>query len=358
MPSTAAAENQCDTIRLEGCEGMSLPRESLFEAFLNQHDRATWTSALASMRGDIHEVDRVATWIWFQFFPMDLARVFESSDEPAQLTRQLLIQGDHRLKDQLDASHRFLWGHRYWPRVKAAVLEHATTPTAPVSLDLATVIRAVGRKVAAAANVPEALVLGISAVGLMTLQQVGLETFKSTPGEVEIPRHLARATPDEIVRQRARDDGQGLLGFLRGIRSEYTVIFDENDVSARFRLVNSQHLATAAAADTRDHRSRDPRCQEGPIPVQCRTASCGTCWVGVLGGAQKLSDVDPLERRRIREFGYIDTDESKPFIRRACMAQASGNVTIVIPPWNGVFGKFLRASADRVRSPHARPTAR
>jgi ferredoxin len=90
--------------------------------------------------------------------------------------------------------------------------------------------------------------------------------------------------------------------------------------------------------------------------VQCRTASCGTCWVGVLGGAQKLSDVDALEKRRIREFGYLETDEPKPLIRLACMAQASGNVTIVIPPWNGVFGKFLRASADGGRSPQARPT--
>jgi hypothetical protein len=76
----------------------------------------------------------------------------------------------------------------------------------------------------------------------------------------------------------------------------------------------------------------------------------------VLGGAEKLSDVDPLERRRIREFGYIDTNETKPLIRLACMAQASGNVTIVIPPWNGVFGKFLR-TADPTNTPHARPAA-
>lgn len=334
-----------------------LPRETLFEAFLNQHDRPAWANALTSIRSDIHEVDRDATWIWFQFFPLDLTRAFELSTDPGQLTRQLLIQGRHHLKDQIDDSHRFLWGHRYWAHVKTAILRQATTLTAPVSLDLATVIRTVTRDVAAAANAHDSLVLGISAVGLMTLQQVGLEAFRVTSGQVEIPRHLAQASPDQIVRQRARDDGQGLLGFLRGIRSEYTVNFDETDPSARFRLVNSQHLATAAAADTRDHRSRDPRCHEGPIPVQCRTASCGTCWVGVLGGAQKLSDVDALEKRRIREFGYIDTDESKPLIRLACMAQASGNVTIVIPPWNGVFGKFLR-TADQGRSPQARPTAR
>jgi hypothetical protein len=64
--------------------------------------------------------------------------------------------------------------------------------------------------------------------------------------------------------------------------------------------------------------------------------------VGVLGGAEKLSDVLELESRRIREFGYIDTDEPRPLIRLACQAQAYGALSIVIPPWNGVFGKYLR----------------
>jgi uncharacterized 2Fe-2S/4Fe-4S cluster protein (DUF4445 family) len=66
--------------------------------------------------------------------------------------------------------------------------------------------------------------------------------------------------------------------------------------------------------------------------------------VGVLGGAEKLSDVsERLEGKRIKEFGYIVTDEPKPLIRLACQAQVSGAVSIVIPPWNGVFGKYLRA---------------
>jgi hypothetical protein len=29
-------------------------------------------------------------------------------------------------------------------------------------------------------------------------------------------------------------------------------------------------------------------------------------------------------------------------IRLACQAQALGAVSIVIPPWNGVFGKYLK----------------
>jgi hypothetical protein len=62
----------------------------------------------------------------------------------------------------------------------------------------------------------------------------------------------------------------------------------------------------------------------------------------VIGGAEKLSPVTRLEGQRIKEFGYIDTDEPRPLIRLACQAQAFGNVSIVIPPWNGVFGKFIR----------------
>jgi hypothetical protein len=59
----------------------------------------------------------------------------------------------------------------------------------------------------------------------------------------------------------------------------------------------------------------------------------------VLGGANRLSDVDEMEARRMREFGYIITAEAKPIIRLACMALGTGNVSIVIPPWNGFVGK-------------------
>jgi hypothetical protein len=66
----------------------------------------------------------------------------------------------------------------------------------------------------------------------------------------------------------------------------------------------------------------------------------------VIGGSEKLSEVRALEWRKIKDFGYIDTDEPRPLIRLACQAQAYGNVSIVIPPWNGVFGKFIRGQQD------------
>ena len=35
------------------------------------------------------------------------------------------MQGNYSLKDQIDSSHTFLYGHRYWPEVKSAVQKHA-----------------------------------------------------------------------------------------------------------------------------------------------------------------------------------------------------------------------------------------
>ena len=256
---------------------------------------------------------------------------------------KLSIQGRPRLQDQIDGSHRFLYGHRFWPDVRKTVLASATSDAAPSSLDLETLIRDLARAVAERVRADESQLIGVTAVGLMTLQQVGLDALSRASGDVRVGGPTARLSPDRIVSRRKRDDRQGVLGFLRGIKTEFTVTFDERDPEGTFPIINRQHLTTAAANDTREYKSRDPRCfAGGPIPVECRSASCGTCWIGVLGGRDKLSDVEPLEARRIREFGYIDTAESRPVIRLACMAQASGNVTIVIPPWNGIVGKFLR----------------
>ena len=62
--------------------------------------------------------------------------------------------------------------------------------------------------------------------------------------------------------------------------------------------------------------------------------------MGVLGGAEKLSPVSERdEGRRMCVFGYADTADAQPLLRLACQAKAFGAVSIVIPPWNGMFGK-------------------
>ena len=120
-------------------------------------------------------------------------------------------------------------------------------------------------------------------------------------------------TPAQIVAARNKSDSQGILGIFRGIRAQYTVSFDERRHDARFTVINQQHLTTASANDTRDYSQGAARTRvEGPIPAQCRTASCGTCWVGILGGNEHLSPVDAHEKKRMKEFGYILSDEPRP----------------------------------------------
>jgi ferredoxin len=337
---------------------MSSKSETPLEIFLNGHDDGAWRETLAELSPSIHEVDRTATRIWFYFFPVELLRAFEQAEDPAALAQELVMQGKWLLKEQVDSSHTFLYGHRFWPEVKRAVARAAEAGEVGKGRRLADVVGEVARTVAAERKVDESLARGIAAVGLMTLQQVGLAEFKRTPGAVLIDRRHARRTPEEILRERARDEGQGLFGFLRTADKRWTVVWDENADDRRFRALDMQEVASGAATDKRPWHEQDVRCtvDEGPIPVQCRSASCGTCWVGVLGGAEKLTEVDWRERKMMPLFGYIETDESNPLIRLSCQARARGAVSVVIPPWNGYFGKYLkrrRGDAAQAEEPEA-----
>ncbi|KAF0202366.1 MAG: hypothetical protein FD167_5671, partial [bacterium] len=251
-------------------------------------------------------------------------------------------KGSFYLKDQIDSSHTFFYGHRYWPEVKSAIAEQALSNKAPTSLELSAQISDIASNVAKKFSIDTSLVIGITAVAFMTLQQVGITAFKISPGKVLIDAKTKKS-PEEVLANRAKDNNQGLImQFLRTIDRVWTVTFNENDPQATFKLINGQDIATAGANDKGDHKSRDPRCVEGPVPVECRSAACGTCWVGILGGAEKLAPVSQQEKKRIREFGYINTDETHPIIRLACVTPANGAISIVVPPWNGVFGRQLR----------------
>src|SRR6476661_9797601 len=96
-----------------------------FENFLNQQDEEAWSGALTTLLRSIHEVDRNATQIWFSFYPLSLFLALQQAADPDKLAQQLLIQGNYRLRDQIDSSHTFLYGHRFWPEVKTAVLNYA-----------------------------------------------------------------------------------------------------------------------------------------------------------------------------------------------------------------------------------------
>jgi len=313
-------------------------------ANLARYSSSNWWRALDTLAAGIHPIDRDATRIWFAFFPLDLHLALEAArreggDEgEAALAQRLGLMGRWRLADQIDSSHRFLFAHRYWPQVKSAV---STATEAPEPLPA--LITAVADAATRTARVDRDLLVGMTAVALMTLRQVGPEAFAAAPGEIHLSSRARARSPHQVLKERARDDTQGLLGFLRGVRRRWTVTFDENEPRARFPAIEDQEIASAAQADKREYRSRDARCtpNEGPIPVECRAASCGTCWVGVLGGAKKLSPVVARdEGRRMKVFGYIDSDDPQPLIRLACQARARGAVSIVIPPWNGFIGRL------------------
>ena len=318
--------------------------QTTFEQFLGRQSEEAWAATLTILLRSIHEVDKNPTQIWFAFYPLSLFTALQQAEDKDELAKQLLIKGHYELKDQIDSSHMFLYGHRYWPQVKKALAAFADACDGGNQTQLSDQILVVARETAAIVNVDPSLLVGITAVAFMTIQQAGLAEFKKAPGAMLLDKRHAKKSPDQILSARAKDDSQGLLGFLKTIDKKWTVTYDENDDAAKYKMNHDQDMAWGASDDrTRNWREIDPRRPEGPIPVECRSASCGTCWVGVLGGAEKLSDVAVREGKKIKEFGYIDTTEPKPMIRLACQAKTYGAVSIVIPPWNGVFGKYLKS---------------
>ncbi len=316
------------------------------ETYLSKLDENDWLSALSTIRSDIHEVDRNATQIWFRFFPLAPFRYLQAAENREQAILGFAIQGDFELKDQIDTSHSFLYGHRFWPEVKAAIEARADDLNSD-SADLIEEIRSIAAVAAEKAKTKPSLTLGITAVGLMTLVQAGFEAFQGAKGSIEKPSGVMSKSPDDIVKERAKDDSQGIFGFLKTIDKKFTLSYSDARSSGKFQIINDEEIASASARDqSKDWKAADDRCWEGVVPVECRSASCGTCWVGILGGQEKLSDAAARERKAMKIFGYNQPEDAKPFLRLACQAKAFGNATIVIPPWNGVFGKKVYGVKD------------
>jgi ferredoxin len=319
---------------------------SPLEKYLTQFSEADWLAAIDSLASGIHEVDRNAAQVWFRFYPLEFRRYVEANPDEGELRRSLALLGDYDLADQIDTSHRFLYGHRYWKTVKAAIEAEAEVFGDQTPM-LADEIREVAVNIAEKLKVDVSLVLGITAVGFMTLDQVGLEKFKAAAGDVQKPAGLMTKSPNAIVDARKKDDSQGLLGFLRTVDKKFSINWIDKIDTGRFHVINDEEIASASARDqSQNWRERDERCWEGVVPVECRAASCGTCWIGVLAGEDKLSEVAPRERRMMKVFGYEQPDEAKPNLRLACQAKAYGNATIVIPPWNGLFGKKIYGNLE------------
>ena len=147
--------------------------------------------------------------------------------------------------------------------------------------------------------------LGITAVGLMTLRQAGVDAFAAAPGKIHLSERarVAIAASGHAARAQGR-----LAGPVRVSPRHQEALDDhvrrERSRGATFTVINGQEIAAAAQTDKREYRSRDPRCipGEGPIPVECRAASCGTCWVGVHRRRRKTL-AGRRERRRQADEG-------------------------------------------------------
>lgn len=292
-----------------------------------------WDRLVAELSAEMHPVDRGAVAIWFSFWPLKLCDALESAENPDDLVREWRLTGNYRLSEQLDQSVEFLFGARWWPQVKKAVLE--SLETGEPSQEVGRRVRLTAKQLASSLGVPLNLLTGITTVAWMALRQVGRDCFAKASA---VSGRTTGSSPDKIVKARRRQSGQGLLGFLKGINRRHKVIFDQKRRSGYFEAIEGQDLSMASRSDTRDYQSEDPRRAEGPIPFECRSASCGFCWIGILGGRDRLAQPGRLERKQLRYFGYVSAHNRQldhPLIRLACQSACHGDVTVVIPPWNG-----------------------
>lgn len=309
------------------------------ETFLQDHDEDAWNKALDRLRESIHPVDRDGVRIWFSFWPLKLTDSLRRSQDPLQTAQELLLYGEYELQKGLDRSVEFLYGSRFWKEIRQAVVRRCEGEREPEGLSLEDRIRRLGKEIAERQGVEESLTLGIAAVALMGLRQVGLKDFRGN-GLTDVEPSPQAPSPEEVIGLRERSPKKRLLDFLRTVDRRYRIVWDESRDEGRFEAIQGQDIAMAAANDERDYQGFDRRRVEGPVPIQCRNGACGFCWIGVLGGRRNLSEITDFERKRLKHFGYHCDEfdgETHPPVRLACQSKVYGEVTIVIPPWNGVL---------------------
>ena len=324
--------------------GIMAAGKTEFEGFLSGLDEGAWAEALAGILPRIHPADRRATRIWFAFWPLKLRQVLDGSPDPAQVFKQFQLDGKPRLEEQIDASVAFLFGSTYWPEVRQAVVAYAEEVSEPQGTSLDAHLLELSGRLAARLQVEQSLLAGIVAVGMMVLRQVGLSSLASCASDPAPNGHPKTAA--EVLKLRK---GQGWKSLIWKSK-KHRVTFDERVPESCYEALDGQDLSMASGSDPRDFRESDPRRIAGPVPVQCRSGACGYCWIGVLAGEENLSEMTAFEKRRLEYFGYAPPAEiaqKHPAVRLACQSKCHGDVSIVVPPWNGVLeGRAPQASSD------------
>src|SRR2546423_6044811 len=113
---------------------------------LSTFSESDWLIALEQVLPSIHEVDRDAVQIWFRFYPLSLHRYIATSADREETLRGLNMLGSFELKDQIDTSHHFLYGHRFWKATKCSIAKEIDEYTGGESL--VEIIKEVGIRVA------------------------------------------------------------------------------------------------------------------------------------------------------------------------------------------------------------------
>jgi len=318
--------------------------KTVFESYLHRLDEGDWAESLDHVLPRTHPADRRATRIWFAFWPLKLRLALDGSLDPAQVFKDLQLDGNPRLEEQIDASAAYLFGSTYWPEVKQAVVAYAEEASEPQEHSLDAHILELSGRLAAKLNVEQSLLPGIVAVGVMVLRQVGLAALARCAREPS--PNGRRKSAAEVLKLRK---GRGWKSLIWKSR-KHRVTFDESAPDSLYEALDGQDLSMASGNDPRDFRKADPRRVAGPVPVQCRSGACGYCWIGVLSGERNLSEMTAFEKRRLEYFGYAHPAEiarEHPSVRLACQSKCYGDVSIVVPPWNGVLeGRSPAASSE------------
>lgn len=309
-----------------------------FDEFLQDRNQQEWDDLSSRLAERIHPVDRQATRIWVAFWPLKLSRLLQKSPDQEAVIRDYRLKGKFRLEEQIDSAASFLYGARFWPRIKAELVSQSQDFQAP---NLESAVLASAERVAAQLGVDPSLVVGISLVAHLMAAHVGLEALESSARTPATPAGFHKTHPERLCRQREKQSRGGLLGFLETANRQFKVRADPHQKGGfQFHAYQGQDLSMAAKSDTRDYRKLDARRLEGPIPFECRSGSCGFCWVGVLSPLERLEKITPFEIRRLQYFGYMPRDvppEEHPPIRLACQTPCWGDTQVVIPPWNGTL---------------------
>ncbi len=316
---------------------MVVANESVLESVLAEQDQTAWDQLVERLLPSVHPIDQAATRIWFAFWPLKLNRLLRECEDLAELVRDRRLVGRFRLEEQVESSVEFFYGSHYWPAVKRAVLSQAETSQSNRQFDFHKTALETAAQAGRNAGVDASLVLGVSLAGLMILRQTGHSVFSAAPEKARSGTKIP--SPERVLRDRLPRK-PGLLSFLKSADKNYRVRFDERNPEATYSALHGQDLSMASAGDKRDYSTLDPRRLEGPVPFECRSGTCGYCWVGVLAGADRLEPISEYEARRLRYFGYISHSaklEPHPPIRLACQTQCKGDVTIVVSPWNGIL---------------------